>query len=44
MLLLFSFRVAERSPVWERAVHSVSVRVFDFVCVLLSLCFFIIII
>ena len=35
MLLLFSLRVAERSPVWERAVHSVSVRV-----LILCVCFF----
>ena len=32
MLPLFSIRVAERSPVWERAVHAVS-------CACLSLTF-----
>ena len=42
MLLLFAIRVAKSPSTWERAVHSVTVRVFrerlsNFVCVLLSL-------
>ena len=42
MLLLFAILVAEWPPVWERAVHSVSVRVFrkrlsNSVCILFSL-------
>ena len=45
MLLLFSIRVSERPPVWERGVYRFTVRVFrgrlsNFVCVLLSLLVF----
>ena len=38
MLLLFSIRVAECSPVWERAVHSVYCACLSWAFVKFSVC------